>query len=627
MRNKGAAVVIILLFVGSSLFSVPMTVDGVTSGDYGYAIINNGTAAEITSYSGPGGVVSIPSAIDGHPVLSIGGFAFFSVSNLTKMIIPEGVNGIGFGAFYQCTSMTSVTIPKSVTSIGNGAFYDCRALSSVVLPNRLAIIDEYAFFNCNLTSIVIPQSVRAIGENAFLGCHNLTSISLPKNMTVLANGVFGECRNLASITVPAGVVSVGDGAFFNCSSLRSVALPENVSFIGDKAFQGCGRLSQVTLGPGLVRIGTAAFSGCVSLTSVTVPDGVSSIGNGAFFNCTKLGTVRLGGGVGGIGALTFFNCRSLSSVDIPDSVTFIGNKAFFNCTRLTTAAIGAGVSDIGSAAFQNCYSLTSVDFRSSAPSLAGDWIAKNGTRLVITYYSGANGFTAPLWESLRSQMDGSMLAAPGNLTSVLGPASVSLSWDGLKGNGSSSVDYYTVYQDGADVRHVTSGTSAVFSGLEKGRNYTYQISAHSSSLPGLRSTLLTAGPVYALVLITVNITSPAENASVASQNVDLRWAVEGNSFVVAFISISVDNASEVRLPASATSYTITGAAEGMHHANVTVADGHNASVFQGVSFMVNETIDKAGPTDDAPLIVTAVIAAAAIALLAAVLVYRQRRTD
>ena len=87
----------------------------------------------------------------------------------------------------------------------------------------------------------------------------------------------------------------------------------------------------------------------------------------------------------------------------------------------------------------------------------------------------------------------------------------------------------------------------------------------------------------------MNITSPAENASIGSQDVDLRWTVEGNSFSVAFITISVDNGSEVRLPASATNYLISGAGEGTHRANITAEDGLGGSASQTISFAVNTT--------------------------------------
>jgi LPXTG-motif cell wall-anchored protein len=125
----------------------------------------------------------------------------------------------------------------------------------------------------------------------------------------------------------------------------------------------------------------------------------------------------------------------------------------------------------------------------------------------------------------------------------------------------------------------------------------------------------------------VNITSPAENASFPLGNVEIQWTVEGNSFVVANISITVDNGTEVRLPATATNYVITGAGVEEHHVNITVSDGQNGSAFQSVMFTITATIDNGKPGDNTSLIAIILIGAAIITVLAAILVYRKRRKN
>ena len=71
------------------------------SGDFKYSIINNGNAVEITGYVGRGGNVSIPSTIQGLPVVSIGDYAFANCSKITSVIIPNSVTTIENGAFYR----------------------------------------------------------------------------------------------------------------------------------------------------------------------------------------------------------------------------------------------------------------------------------------------------------------------------------------------------------------------------------------------------------------------------------------------------------------------------------------------------------------------------------------------
>ena len=47
-------------------------------------------------------------------------------SNITTLVINEGVTTIGICAFYSCSGLTgALTIPNSVTTIGDDAFYNC----------------------------------------------------------------------------------------------------------------------------------------------------------------------------------------------------------------------------------------------------------------------------------------------------------------------------------------------------------------------------------------------------------------------------------------------------------------------------------------------------------------------
>lgn len=55
---------------------------------------NNG-AITITSYTGPGGNVAIPSTINGYPVRTLGVNAFDDLATLPGVIIPDSVTSVG----------------------------------------------------------------------------------------------------------------------------------------------------------------------------------------------------------------------------------------------------------------------------------------------------------------------------------------------------------------------------------------------------------------------------------------------------------------------------------------------------------------------------------------------------
>ncbi|MBR1789991.1 MAG: leucine-rich repeat domain-containing protein [Bacteroidaceae bacterium] len=84
------------------------------------------TSSKNTFYSGN---IVIPKKVTSggktYSVTGIGEKAFFFCSDLTSVVIPNGVITIGEQAFYNCNGLTSVTIPNSVTDIGTSAFEDC----------------------------------------------------------------------------------------------------------------------------------------------------------------------------------------------------------------------------------------------------------------------------------------------------------------------------------------------------------------------------------------------------------------------------------------------------------------------------------------------------------------------
>ena len=277
------------------------------SGDYEYAILEDGTA-EITTYYGEAEALIIPETLDGLPVTTIGDWAFEGCSSLSAVTIPDSVTTIGDGAFAYCSSLSDVTIPDSVTSIGDGAFASCSSLSSIeVSPDHpaLAVIDGVLFSKgdrrlicypggLSESSYEIPQGIVIIGEEAFAGSDKLSAVTIPGSVTTIGDWAFEGCSSLSSVTIPDSVASIGSGAFYRCDSLSSVTIPDSVTSIGYSAFAYCSSLSAVTIPNSVTTIGDWAFEGCSSLSSVTIPDSVTEIGYGAFEDCDSLKTVIVG---------------------------------------------------------------------------------------------------------------------------------------------------------------------------------------------------------------------------------------------------------------------------------------------------------------------------------------------
>ena len=146
-------------------------------------------------------------------------------TDVTSIVIEEGVTSIGNEAFHLCRNLISITIPKTLKSIGNNAFYDCTSLTSVTIPGNVESIGESAFYYCdNLTDVTLQDGVKSIGDAAFIWCNNLTNIVLPDSVTSIGYYAFKDCTSLTSITIPDSVTSIGNDAFYNCSSLKTISL-------------------------------------------------------------------------------------------------------------------------------------------------------------------------------------------------------------------------------------------------------------------------------------------------------------------------------------------------------------------------------------------------------------------
>ena len=111
-------------------------------------------------------------------VVSIGEGVFSDCSRLTDITVPQSVTYIGVKAFDSCTNLSSITLStNNITSIRPYTFSGCSELSSIVIPDGVTSIQSGAFFNCTkLTSITIPGSVTSIGSNVFDGCTSLNDI-------------------------------------------------------------------------------------------------------------------------------------------------------------------------------------------------------------------------------------------------------------------------------------------------------------------------------------------------------------------------------------------------------------------------------------------------------------------
>ena len=138
--------------------------------------------------------------------------AFSYNSDITSVIIGDGITSIGECAFESCTNLKSVTIGNGVTSIGEEAFYRCESLESVTIGSGVTLIDYFAFEYCtSLESVTFVRPDEA---------HDL----------VIEYGAF--------YNVPGTLSYDGDNGFvlYNTDSDEYVAADANLDDLNDGSF-------------------------------------------------------------------------------------------------------------------------------------------------------------------------------------------------------------------------------------------------------------------------------------------------------------------------------------------------------------------------------------------------------
>lgn len=373
-----------------------------------------GGAITITGYTGPGGNVGIPSAINGVPVVAIGSQSFYSQTSLTGLVISNGVASVGSYAFYGCANLTNVIIPNSITNIGDKAFESCSSLTSVTLPGSVTNLGDVPFYLCTaLTAInvastnpayssftgvlfnksqttllegpgaitgnyVVPSNVTNISDNAFWGCSSLTGITIPKGVVDIEGGALGFCGSLASLNIPSTATNIGVWAFYGCSNLTAIVVDTNnpayASTNGVLFDRNHTTLIQYPAGSptnsyaipnGVTSVAQSAFSYSGNLTNVTFSPSVTDIGDEAFEYCTSLATVVVPNTVTNLGYQAFYYCGSLTSATLGNGVTSIDLETFANCVSLNHVVFGNSLTNIGEDAFYYCYNLTSLNLPNS----------------------------------------------------------------------------------------------------------------------------------------------------------------------------------------------------------------------------------------------------------------------
>ncbi len=299
----------------------------------------------------------IPAKIDGVPVKVIASGAFHDRSEMTEILIPDGIEMIGDYAFSKCSGLVEINLPhtlkfigehaflgaknlklihggESVEHIGNSALYDTKWFKDqgsfailgktlykylgiereVTLPHGIEMLSGYCFANTKVESVIFGKKID-FPEGIFYNCTSLKHVDfIPKSVPPFA---FYNCKMLDE---NLDIDSIGKFGMFGCSSLKQIA----VKNFAPCAMTNCAQLINVK---GLVYAEKGALWNCHSLC--VVPNDLQKIGIVAFGKTAVKDFEFIGHSIGDYA----FYATDLRSVSIAKS-TSIGKGIFYNCIKL-----------------------------------------------------------------------------------------------------------------------------------------------------------------------------------------------------------------------------------------------------------------------------------------------------
>ncbi len=335
-------------------------------------------------------------------------FSGTSIENITLPFIGKSIDASLLESRFDYifgsvpTTLSSITITEQLT-VSDYAFYNLSMVSSITLPQTITTIGSYAFNNCsNLSVINIPSTVVSIGDYAYDGCSGVQTINydaINLNDLLLENNVFNLDGQSVDIKIGSMVTALPNYLFcptpYNIEK-ASVADKVNIEFlssggifalqsIGDFALSGL-NTGVVTLPGTVTTIGDYAFY--YSAIDSIIIDNITSIGAYAFASMQNVaityatnlateidantrifdsttGTLIIGNNVSAINDYLFLN-SSFSSVSFAATsiCTTLGGFAFADNEMLSYLEIPLSITQIGTNAFANAVSLAEIDFNS-----------------------------------------------------------------------------------------------------------------------------------------------------------------------------------------------------------------------------------------------------------------------
>lgn len=221
----------------------------------------------------------------------------------TKIVVENGVTSVGAHAFYALTKLTSVTLPDTLKTMGYRSFRNCTGLSSIEIPNSVTEIAAAAFYNWDATkTIKFNRDKNTVLRDVALGTnwsylanidYNGEVESAPTAGTYGDNISWSYDVNATTLTIngkgqmaeptETGVVSEAIyGWHLWADDITAVVISEGIESLSTSALESFRQMTSIQFPSTLKVVGELALSQCAGLTDVTLPEGVTTLKKQAF---------------------------------------------------------------------------------------------------------------------------------------------------------------------------------------------------------------------------------------------------------------------------------------------------------------------------------------------------------
>ncbi len=331
-------------------------------GDWTYSVSDG--SAMITAYNGTDADVTVPSTIDGIPVVTVAGYAFYDNQTIRRLTFSEGIRTLKSVAVYNCPNLAEIVLPSTVVlafeETANDAFYreviegspwllNCDGLTSISVAgdsDNIKSIDGVLFSKDGTKLLCYPASKRGI------------AYTVPSGVGYISQMAFAYNPYLEAVQLPDSVTHIGYWAFNWCRNLTQINIPEGCSHIGQYAFQATGLTEFYIPASMSVLVGGAFCQTALSSITVSQDNSIFRVENGALYSYSDI--------LESDSLVYYLANQQAQAFTVPESVTAVEMYAFQFAANLETLTLYGGLQTIGGNAFTGCTSLTKTVYLGSA---------------------------------------------------------------------------------------------------------------------------------------------------------------------------------------------------------------------------------------------------------------------